>query len=285
MSFKIHSCFFGFDRSKSMLVETRETNNIFFIGDIHGRFESLRSAINVAQKQNGVLICVGDFLDSYDRNSLDQMECLDLVSENDNVEAIPGNHCISYLGQNFPSCSGHSFSTKTILNSQMRSRKGDYLSFLRELPHAFLIENPVCNPILVTHAGLSADFLAARQKGIDLLRKSVAQEKLSPQNVFDAMDSFGHSLLAVGKARGGLSSNGGIFWSDLRKEFDHIPNLPQVFGHTRVPEITSISSEDTDEIGNTSFAIDCLDRKNRILNLKLEICNNKVEIVSRCVDI
>jgi len=268
-----------------MLVETRDTDNIFFIGDIHGRFELLRSAINVAQKQNGVLICVGDFLDSYDRNSLDQMECLDLVSENDNVEAIPGNHCISYLGQNFPSCSGHSFSTKTILNSQMRSRKGDYLSFLRELPHAFLIENPVCNPILVTHAGLSADFLAARQKGIDLFRKSVAQEKLSPQNVFDAMDSFGHSLLAVGKARGGLSSNGGIFWSDLRKEFDHIPNLPQVFGHTRVPEITSISSEDTDEIGNTSFAIDCLDRKNRILNLKLEICNNKVEIVSRCVDI
>jgi len=53
-----------------------------FVGDIHGRWEAVKEAL----QRDGEVIFVGDFVDSFDRSVDDQEKCLQLV-----IEAIKRN--------------------------------------------------------------------------------------------------------------------------------------------------------------------------------------------------
>lgn len=56
---------------------------------------------------------------------------------------------------------------------------------------------------------------------------------------------------------------GGLFWCDFRQEFEPVPGLTQVFGHTA-------SGGDTIRRVADSYCIDCLDRSKEFLELELE---------------
>ena len=102
---------------------------------------------------------------------------------------------------------------------------------------------------LVTHAGLDNFFWV--NYGFTL------------NNLDKRLDGFltntNHDLFGVGASRGGRGI-GGIFWNDFVHEHTPIPELHQVFGHTRVPKIST---------NETSVCIDCLDTETNFLAIDI----------------
>lgn len=90
---------------------------------------------------------------------------------------------------------------------------------------------------LCTHAGLSAPFLESVRPGAaagdvdDVLKGSI-------EDVDRASDAgHRHPFLQAGTARGGPSETGGIVWCDYGEEYEDVPGLRQIFGHTRGPRV------------------------------------------------
>jgi hypothetical protein len=96
---------------------------------------------------------------------------------------------------------------------------------------------------LFTHAGLHFNLLqrlrgdmqaSAETKQRFTLRRLAAHLNLKLRNAIEHSD-YSHPIFAVGKARGGDSETGGIFWADFDSELKtpaRAPRVHQVFGHT-----------------------------------------------------
>jgi hypothetical protein len=97
------------------------------------------------------------------------------------------------------------------------------------------------NGWLFTHAGLHMNLLqslhaemkAEKTQRFTLRRLAQHLNQRTRQGV--EANSFEHQIFAVGKARGGDSDTGGIFWADFDQELrapSRAPRFHQVFGHT-----------------------------------------------------
>lgn len=73
---------------------------------------------------------------------------------------------------------------------------------------------------LITHAGLRADF-AERDLGAEAKTALLCADKIQP-----------HWMFAAGYARGGGWKLGGLNWLDWNIEFEPIPGIKQIVGHT-----------------------------------------------------
>ena len=214
-----------------------------FVGDVHGKVEAVREALS----RDGQIIFVGDFIDSFDKSIMEHDECYRLVIdaiEKKKARAIYGNHELSYLMHRHR-CSGWTYERGRVVNK--------YEGKIRELfePHIFLTPE-----FLVSHAGLSKFIWDKEQLSIDLLPQILAEwwhDESSPAHW-------------IGKYRGGLDPCGGLFWCDFNVEFQEIPELTQVFGHTakRGPG----AKRGIRQTGN-SYCIDCLDREQTFLTLEV----------------
>lgn len=222
-----------------------------FIGDIHGKWESVEEALS----KEGKKIFVGDFIDSYDRSLEDHKKCFELVLEaikRKEAQSIFGNHELSYLMPSTHRCSGYD----PYRAGLMEDIKDDLLKHFK--PFIFLE-----NTILVTHAGLTQQIWE--------------QEKLSPETLEPFLEASWKDQTSpvhwIGRARGGRNPIGGIFWCDFNMEFLPIPELTQVFGHTRGREIRQ---------SGQSFCIDCLDclvfSKEPFLEMEIELSDPKVSL-------
>jgi hypothetical protein len=97
---------------------------------------------------------------------------------------------------------------------------------------------------LFTHAGVHMNLLRRLRGelagGADGPRRRFSLPRLAAhlnQRFRDAVarNEFSHPIFAVGRARGGESDTGGIFWADFDDELSAPPRAPrirQVFGHT-----------------------------------------------------
>jgi len=80
---------------------------------------------------------------------------------------------------------------------------------------------------LLTHAGLHPSFVK-NNNPLDSLEILIDQAKIEIQE--GTIDP----ILDAGFARGGTNPFGGITWLDWYEEFESIPNLNQIVGHTEV---------------------------------------------------
>ena len=196
------------------------------VGDVHGRVEVVERAL----AQAAPVIFVGDFLDSFNRTVADQIKCLDLVLEaiaTDKAQAILGNHELSYLTQ-WHRCSGWNHATQAHIDGGYRKKIYDnFVDFVFNEPN-----------ILITHAGLTKQLWDKELLTLELLPQILAEWCAD-------IDSPAH---LIGQARGGWTSYGGIFWCDFKHEFQEIPELVQVFGH---------SQDKTIRNQGNSYCIDC----------------------------
>jgi hypothetical protein len=187
-----------------------------FCGDVHGDREFLDRFIASFVKDYH-LIFVGDYVDSFNESVANQIYCLDTVLDlicGRKATALLGNHELSYLMHDIHGASGWNAVTDTHI---MLRRK----QMLRLLKWFHYIPEFNC---LVTHAGLSNKLLG--QFNLD---RSNLIDKLTEmtENRMDRNSLF--SL--IGMARGGMSKCGGPMWCDT-KEFEDIPYINQVFGHS-----------------------------------------------------
>jgi hypothetical protein len=93
---------------------------------------------------------------------------------------------------------------------------------------------------LFTHAGLNSYFVNP-VKGMtkEYLTElcEITMDRLNYEGVIT-------ELLAAGRRRGGRHPVGGLTWADAR-DFEYIPNINQIFGHTQNYEVRKIVSPDS----------------------------------------
>jgi hypothetical protein len=203
------------------------------VGDLHGHLKLYRLIKRTYPDYKITL--VGDLVDSclFSRN--EQLALLQEVLDDieaGTTECIIGNHELSYLWPERMLCSGFSleFAAQLIpLHSRMLI-----------LMKPFIFDRSYTATILITHAGLSA-------KAIDYLPKDIEMF------LNDDIRSENGMAFDIGALRGGPAPVGGIFWCDFNQDFEPIPGLRQIFGHTRVDGIQ--------ELPGGNYAIDCMEQE------------------------
>ena len=222
------------------------TKPIAFFGDIHGHWDFLKQIPEVLDDH--FWIFVGDIMDSFTQPLKYQVACLtqirDWIDEG-KAKMVAGNHDLQYVNK-FHTCSGYKADTFT--------RMMVYRDFILGLPPCILIDN-----VLVTHAGLHRtihDTLIQENPGCGI-------EEL----LIESAKTVSGAAHQIGIARGGGAPQGGIWWCDWSLEFEPVPGLNQVFGHSNSIRMPRHFDEELD--GNLRFVrfcdsrsynIDCLGR-------------------------
>ena len=205
-----------------------------FVGDLHGKWEVAEQAL----QNDGHIVFVGDYLDSFNRSIDDQEKTLVTVLnavDSGKATALYGNHELSYLvDKHF--CSGYKSDTQRMLIPH-KQRMFDLLSL-------WLVIN---DEWWITHAGIHPKVWKALNQSLD---------KVNLTDTTSAAHWIGYS-------RGGRHPVGGIWWCDFNEEFEPIPGMNQIFGHS------SYKGYDIRIKDNTNFCIDCLDKTTKFLTLNL----------------
>jgi hypothetical protein len=203
------------------------------VGDLHGDLELYRKI--KATFPDYMITLVGALVDSYVFSRKGQLALMNEVLndiEAGITESIIGNHEWSYLWPERMQCSGYS----PAFAAQLMPLHSRMLKPMKP----FIFDRSYSDPILITHAGLSA-------KAIDNLPKDIEMF------LNDAIRSEDGMAFDIGHSRGGTAKVGGIFWCDFNQDFEPIPGLRQIFGHTRVDGVQTLPG------GN--YAIDCMEQK------------------------
>lgn len=211
-----------------------------FIGDIHGKSELVEAAL----ARDGKKIFVGDFIDSFDHSIADHRKCYELVLaaiKSGEAESIFGNHELSYLMIHHR-CSGHTSARRDLMQEFELDIRKYFVPFI-------LLQKD----FLVSHAGLTKQIWD---------RNLLTLESL-PQALAEWWPDFRSPMHHIGQYRGGRDSVGGLFWCDFNREFEPVPGLTQVFGHT------AAGGNGIRRKGD-SYCIDCLERSREFLELETE---------------
>lgn len=206
-------------------------SKVLIIGDLHGRLSIVEKAFRSGYK----CVFIGDYLDSYDKSPMEQVETLGAVlgavgGKPDMYTALIGNHELSYLDRDMQ-CSGYTVQTQMYL----KVFQNDIEKYLK--PYTYV------GNFLVSHAGVSQAFLEHNDITLD--------EYLTKGDYNQ-----------IGYTRGGAHQIGGLYWCDWFQEFEPIPGQPQIVGHSgyRPPgSYEGILERD----GN--FNVDCYEYKEQFL--------------------
>lgn len=214
------------------------------VGDIHGKLEVTKKFLSMAD-DNTRVVFVGDYLDSFTESPDDQVECLlavlQAMTSGKNVLALKGNHEISYLNPR-QVCSGWKQVTQCLIDSVGKAYIEDNL-----LEYVWIEGGDT--PILISHGGVSA--LHFPKDPQDISVRDVEEWLLHSNNV-----------AGVGRARGGYQEIGGIFWCDWWREFEPVPAIRQIVGHSSARPRGAYEGVVTN---GDNYNIDCLDRVNEYL--------------------
>ena len=133
-----------------------------------------------------------------------------------------GNHDVSYACESQDlKCSGYADWKQDIVDRE-------HIDWDKLLTHCWIGRKFLC-----THAGLSNRLL----------------KDVSVQNLLSLADGEWENrngltkfkMLSAGKARRGTADCGGITWCDFNNEFDLIPDISQIFGHTPGERVRDVS--------------------------------------------
>jgi len=211
------------------------------VGDLHGKLDLAKDVL--FNFQDDRIVFVGDYLDSFeypDNHHIDLLELLLDANDDSSLDVVTlmGNHELSYL---IPSmrCSGYRQTIQDYIDAKPWMVR-EMVTKLKTYTYE--------NGWLITHAGVSADWLPVNPK---LLPTCLDVPPCS------------HELYQIGRGRGGPFAVGGPFWCDYRKEFKPIPGVKQIFGHTRAAGKYGITTVDQE-----NYCVDCLDYHSEFLRIK-----------------
>lgn len=199
------------------------------IPDIHDEIENLDAII---KKYSHIKrrLALGDWFDSFTRtDATATAERLKQWIEEGN-ESLYGNHDIQYsFDIEHLFCSGFgAWKLKQIQNVMTR----DHWDKIK-LHTWFEFEDGLnLNPLLATHAGFHAELINIPMgywEDIHNVREHIDGRLDTATDLLNGGRADG--LVRAGKSRGGSERYGGVTWCDFR-EFEPIPGIDQVMGHT-----------------------------------------------------
>lgn len=222
---------------------------MIIVGDLHGRIKTLEKIISLRHQ----MLFLGDFLDSFTESSENQIEVVKTVldlQEKGKAEFLLGNHELSYINSRVWRCSGWNDRT-----SRMMMQYKDEL-WERGLSYVILGAN-----IIVTHAGITLPLW-------NMLTESRVENNLQEKidmvcRRIDGARSEPYSWLYQAGTRGNGMHTPGPFWCDWKDEFEPVPEIVQVVGHTAVlgpaKHFQQEFIEGLRRSPNGDWCIDCLD--------------------------
>lgn len=209
-------------------------SKLVVVGDLHGKHDIVEKVLS---KKDYLIVFIGDYLDSFDRSTVEQLHTINLVlgavnKQPERVTALRGNHEMSYLDR-YMQCSGYSYELKAQLQQSVNMEP--------------LLDYVWVGDWLISHAGVSGRLL----------------ESLD-QTTTEYLDKG--KYCQIGRARGGRDAIGGLYWCDWWQEFEPT-DVPQIVGHSAYRPIDA--PKGIVQKGN-SYNIDCLDRVEEVLVLNEE---------------
>ena len=224
---------------------------LLFVGDLHGNLAFVQSLQKLYPSH--VKIFLGDILDSRVFSRTEELGCLELVLdmiEHGEARACFGNHEWSYLEPTMR-CSGYDPEFDVQLNP--------FKDRMRRLFETFFWLPKY--KILVTHAGLTWAFW--EEFGLSISTLPIRLKEWAQLPISSSPTG------RVGIARGGDDRTGGTFWCDWYREFQPVPGIVQIFGHTSglsIQEQVLPGSQGIRRRGS-NYNIDCLARMWEVLEL------------------
>lgn len=182
--------------------------DIVIIPDIHNKWFEAEEILDKEGDSN--VIFLGDYFDDFDdtlETTYQTAEWLKKSMTNPNRVHLLGNHDLSYIDERYR-CSGFS-------EGKMFAIRNAGVD-LTKLQHYCWAGDWLC-----THAGLTRDFFSAFNH-----KNLYIHEFLD-----DMVDNYTNRLYNCSASRGGRDAHSGIVWCDYN-EFEPIPNVKQIFGHT-----------------------------------------------------
>lgn len=191
--------------------------------DIHHRYGVAEAVIALERPDTTVFL--GDYFDSHGDSAGDAARTAAWLAgslEKKGRVHLIGNHDLSYMTRN----PAHHCSGFTEAKYYEIARHAIPWNMLR--PYYWVGGEWLC-----THAGVSRTYLDAR--GWDSVQDALDGAE-SDLGRLDGLDYGDPSFFQVGESRGGEHGAGGPVWCDYG-EFEPVPGVYQVFGHTRDNEV------------------------------------------------
>lgn len=190
------------------------------IPDIHHKWKKAEQIILHNEYDN--IIFLGDYFDDFDdtiEDAKDTAKWLKDALTLKNSTFLLGNHDTGYAFPRNPylKCSGFSVEKCNAINRILTP--DDWGKF--KLFHFH-------QEYYISHGGISPYIFAHPTHGISKERLEVQCHEAWEM----ARDNLYTWYLGSGVARGGLQPYGGIIWLDFNIEFEPIPNISQIVGHT-----------------------------------------------------
>ncbi len=187
------------------------------VSDIHNRTEWIEPFL--AREPHDEVVFLGDYWDDFGDTPNDAKRVCDWLAKSVREPKrvhLWGNHDLSYRQpHNYP-CSGWNPAKEAVI-SAMPGYVWKRLRLVYE-----------CQGYLLSHAGVHI-CTAGDSKGLNVARAVASAKRKLARNEPSA-------FLAAGRIRGGRARWGGVTWLDWNHEFEPIPGLKQIVGHTTVKE-------------------------------------------------
>ena len=211
---------------KFPLVLSSQKKRILLVSDPHQNMERLEY---ILKKENyDQVLCLGDWFDSFDYNT--DWHCENTAAFlkkfifTENRYTLWGNHDVHYFFDN-PTvvCSGYGGNKQHTIDETL----GNFKQPIAERFRWFAwVDDYLC-----THAGVHPYHFHPLIKGE---RADVTDFLLTESNKANAdiLINNRNWLYGAGAARGGRLRKGGLIWLDWNYEFQPIPGINQIVGHT-----------------------------------------------------
>ncbi len=194
------------------------------ISDVHQNVERAEEIVAAHGAGCASVVFLGDYLDCYERPGLDALRAtlawLRASLRDPRRIHLLGNHDLAYLFCSFDTyCSGWDDARQGALLDEL----GEDLKWMRE-----------CMPLAVragawvlSHAGFGPQCRDATADQL-LAWAAHAHRALPRQGERNSV----HPLNGCGRVRGGDHGEGGLTWLDWQHEFQALPGIHQLVGHT-----------------------------------------------------
>ena len=224
---------------------------ILYIGDLHGCFMGSIEQL-IEELEPDLTIFLGDYFDHFgDTPESTARMALWLAGsiEKGNRIHLVGNHDLPYLTGGLVNCPGYTPEKARYVMHELD------LDRWRKCSHTYYWAQP---DLLVSHAGLSCTLLDELDIPPARTQQWLAKEfELAWQNLADPSLPQIHPFWRVGSARsqGTTLGCGGLTWCDWDHDFEPIPGINQILGHTPGPGVRIKTGYDD----RLNFCIDTCD--------------------------
>ncbi len=184
--------------------------------DVHTRHIFVDEVVKREKPDRVVML--GDFFDQFHDTPSENRKTAKWLKQC-GYEWCYGNHDVHYAFSNprMP-CSGYEMEKKEAINEVMTHKDWEKGKFFIQ------VDDWLC-----THAGLHPYHIPMMVPGKSVIDWLWKQECIARARLNTQME---HWFWAAGMARGGSEHRGGILWCDFNMEFEPVPGLNQIFGHT-----------------------------------------------------